>query len=284
MLSAFSGSLIVIDWVDPQAELAWIEQHAGRVAIRRFALAPGIRYISLMASLQTGHKRHTPIQLAQGVQAEFGLASALFALAVGWALWRPRRLSLSLAALLGLLWALLLRFFRDPERTPDSNARYVVLSPADGRIVGIQPVHEPRFVAGDALKISIFMSILDVHVNRAPLAGTVRLVEHVPGRFLQAHRSEASLVNEHNWIGMEGPYGRVLVNQIAGIMARRIVCWVTPGQDVSQGERLGIIKFGSRVEVFLPITAEASIREGEQVYAGKTVIARLASAAPADHP
>ncbi len=231
-----------------------------------------------------GHQRSETkralIRLAQGVQAEVGLASALFALAAVWAIARPRRVSVSLAGLAGVLWALFVRFFRDPVRVPDAIEPDVVLSPADGRIVGIETVHEPRFVGGDALKISIFMSVLDVHVNRAPLAGTVRLVEHVPGRFLQAHREEASLVNEHNWIGLQGPYGRVLVNQIAGIMARRIVCWVTPGQSVSRGERLGIIKFGSRVEVYLPITAAASITEGEQVYAGKTVIARLASAVP----
>ncbi len=236
-----------------------------------------------MEHLRSNRSR-TPIRLAQGVQAEFGLASALFALAAAWAIVRPRLVSISLAGLLGLLWALLLRFFRDPERAPDLDEPDTVLSPADGRVVEIEPVHEPRFLTGDALKISIFMSLLDVHVNRAPLAGTVRLVEHVPGQFLQAHRKEASLVNEHNWIGLEGPYGRVLVNQIAGIMARRIVCWAVPGQTLSQGERLGLIKFGSRVEVYLPITATASIKEGEQVYAGKTVIAQLASAIPSDHP
>lgn len=203
------------------------------------------------------------------------MASGLFLASLAMAIVVPRLLTILLAIALAAVLGLVVHFFRDPERAPDSAEPGAVISPADGRVVEITRAAEARFVQGDTLKISIFMSILDVHVNRAPLPGSVALVEHVPGRFLQAHRPESALVNEHNWIGIEGPYGRLLVNQIAGIMARRIVCWASPGQTLARGERLGMIKLGSRVEVYLPPTAVAAIAEGDHVYAGKTVIARL---------
>jgi len=144
-------------------------------------------------------------------------------------------------------------------------------------VIEVERVHEPRFLAGPALKVGIFMSLFDVHVNRAPLDGRVALVQHVEGQFRQAFRPEAAQVNEHNLIGLESRYGRVLVNQIAGILARRIVCWVELGQTLRAGERLGVIKFGSRVEVYLPPEAAAAVAVGEQVYAGRTVIAHYAA-------
>lgn len=214
-------------------------------------------------------------QMARGAARELAAFTGLLLLAIGLAAIWPHPIAIALACLLAVVWALALHFYRDPERTPDSVELGAVLSPADGRIVEIQREPEERFMHGEALKISIFMSVLDVHVNRAPLQGSVVLVEHVPGRFLRAHLPEAALLNEHNWIGLEGPHGRLLVNQIAGIMARRIVCWASPGQTLTRGERLGMIKLGSRVEVYLPPTATAAIKKGDQVYAGKTVIARL---------
>jgi phosphatidylserine decarboxylase len=220
-------------------------------------------------------RRVWPVQIARGAWREIAWASAVLGVTLAAGIVWPGAFTILLAVLAAFAWLLVLRFFRDPERVPDSSEPEVVLSAADGRVVEIERVHEPRFLGGEALKIGVFMSILDVHVNRAPVAGVIALVEHVPGRFLQAHRREAALVNEHNWLGLQAPWGRVLVNQIAGIMARRIVCWVAPGQALGRGERLGMIKLGSRVEVYLPVTAVAAITEGEQVYAGKTVIARL---------
>jgi phosphatidylserine decarboxylase len=177
------------------------------------------------------------------------------------------------AALLSALFALLLYFFRDPTRTPPAG-QGLFLAPADGRVVDVRQVHEPRFLEGEGLKVSIFMSLLDVHVNRAPVEGQVALVEHVPGQFLPAFRPEASQVNEHNLVGLDSRYGKVLVNQIAGIMARRIVCWVQTGQKLQPGRRLGVIKFGSRVDLYLPLGAEPVVQVGDQARAGVTVVAR----------
>ena len=177
------------------------------------------------------------------------------------------------AGLLTTLFALLLYFFRDPERT-SAAGEGVFLAPADGQVVEVKQVHEPRFLQGEGLKISIFMSLLDVHVNRVPVEGQVVLVEHVPGQFLQAFRPEASEVNEHNLVGLESRHGRVLVKQVAGIMARRVVCWVRPGQKVQAGDRLGVVKFGSRVDLYLPPGAASAVRVGDRARAGVTVIAR----------
>jgi len=190
-------------------------------------------------------------------------------LAVIW----PGYITFTLAGLLAALFALLLYFFRDPERTPPVGEG-LFLAPADGRVVEMQRVYEPRFLREEALKISIFMSLLDVHVNRTPVEGQVALVEHVPGRFLQAFRPEASEANEHNLIGLESQYGKILVRQVAGILARRVVCWVQPGQSLQAGERLGVIKFGSRVDLYLPPGAEPIVQVGDRACAGVTAIAR----------
>jgi phosphatidylserine decarboxylase len=185
----------------------------------------------------------------------------------------PGPLTFLLAGLLAVLSAFLLYFFRDPRRTPPPGEG-LILAPADGEVMEVHYTHEPRFLQDEGLRISIFMSIFDVHVNRAPVEADVTWVEHVPGQFLQAFRPEACDVNEHNLIGMESPHGRVLVKQIAGILARRIVCWVHPGQRLQAGERLGIIKLGSRVDLYLPSEAEPAVQVGDQTYAGITVIAR----------
>jgi len=177
------------------------------------------------------------------------------------------------AGLLTASFALLLSCFRDPARSSPAGEG-VFLAPADGRVVEVKQVREPRFLQGEGLKIGIFMSLLDVHVNRVPVEGQVALVEHVPGQFLQAFRPEASEVNEHNLVGLESRHGRVLVKQVAGIMARRVVCWVRPGQKVQAGDRLGVGKFGSRVDVFLPPGAASVVQVGDRARGGVTVIAR----------
>ena len=204
---------------------------------------------------------------------ELGLASAvLLGTAAAWAAGRAPWL-LGLLALAFTLWCGLLFFFRDPERdvSPEPGAFF---APADGRVLNVEQVSETTYLRSPALKVSIFLSVLDIHVNRAPMAGEVELVRHVPGSFLRAFDRKASHANEHNLIGISDGSTRVLVKQIAGVLARRIVCWLSPGERLKAGQRIGMIKFGSRVELFLPVDSEVVIRPGDRVRAGATVIAR----------
>lgn len=163
-------------------------------------------------------------------------------------------------------------FFRDPDRTapPGEN---VFVSPADGKIILVQKVFEDRFLKAETRMISIFMSPLDVHVNRSPCDGTVESVIHTPGKFLSAFKQEASLQNENIAVILGTRYGRVLVRQVAGFVARRAVCRVAPGAFLKKGERYGIIKFSSRLDIFLPETADIAVALGDRVRAGETVLA-----------
>lgn len=176
----------------------------------------------------------------------------------------------------GALTALVLWFFRDPERTPAGGERDVV-APADGRVLWVRNVEEPRFLGGPAVGVSIFLSIFDVHINRAPVAGRVAYQEHVPGRFEAAWKERVEERNERAYTGLEGPDYRVLVVQIAGLVARRIVTWARPDQILSRGERFGLIKFGSCTQVYLPPGTEITVRPGQRVLGGQTVIGRLPS-------
>ncbi len=168
----------------------------------------------------------------------------------------------------------LLVFFRNPERTGPRGDR-VVLAPADGRIVSVVETDEPAFLHGRALRVSTFMSVFDVHVNRYPISGTVAYRHYNAGQFLHAAADKASLDNEQSSIGLEGPHGAVLVRQIAGLIARRIVTDAKVGDRATQGARLGMIRFGSRVDVYLPLAAHATprVRVGDRVAAGATVLA-----------
>lgn len=165
-------------------------------------------------------------------------------------------------------------FFRDPERTGERGDD-VVISPADGRVVMIAEVDEPAFLHGRALRISIFMNVFNVHVNRYPVSGTVKYVHYNPGKFLNAAVEKASLENEQMSVGLEHGGVRILVRQIAGLIARRIVTYSREGETVSQGDRMGIIRFGSRVDVFLPPGTPAEVTEGQTTFAGTTPLARL---------
>jgi phosphatidylserine decarboxylase len=218
-------------------------------------------------------RRAFPLRLARGAEKELIAAGVPLVLAVAAAILWPGLVTFLLAGLLIALFALLLYFFRDPQRIPPAGEG-LFLAPADGQVVEVKRVHEPRFLRGEGLKIGIFMSLLDVHVNRAPVEGQVALTEHVPGQFLQAFRPEASEVNEHNLVGLRSRYGRVLIKQVAGILARRVVCWVGTEQRLQAGERLGVIKFGSRVEVYLPPGAEPVVLVGNRTRAGVTAVAR----------
>ena len=184
-----------------------------------------------------------------------------------------RILLMAAAALLAVLTLFSLYFFRDPERkTPDGDN--LVISPADGRVLGVEKVETTEYLDGPAEKCSIFMNVFDVHVNRAPATGVVGYCNYRPGKFFNASLDKASEGNEAMSVGIETQeHGKLLVRQIAGLIARRIVCRVKPGDSLARGERFGMIRFGSRLEVFLPPGAEWKVRSGDIVRAGETILA-----------
>lgn len=199
-------------------------------------------------------------------------AVAAFALALArrsWALWL-----LALCVTVIALWVAY--FFRDPERTGERGS-HLVIAPADGKLIMITEVDEPSFIGGRATRLSIFMNVFNVHVNRYPVGGTVRYLHYNPGKFLNAERERASLENEQSSIGIESGSNKILVRQVAGLIARRIVTYGREGEHVRQGDRMGLIKFGSRVDVFMPTSAKLRVRLGALTTAGTTVLAELAS-------
>jgi phosphatidylserine decarboxylase len=165
-------------------------------------------------------------------------------------------------------------FFRDPERVGERGER-LVIAPADGKVVMISEVDEPTFMKSRAIRISIFMNVFNVHVNRYPVSGVVRFVERKAGRFLNAASEESSLENEQTSIGLEAGSNHILVRQIAGLIARRIITDAKEGDHVRQGDRMGLIRFGSRVDVFLPVSAKVRLKVGTTTFAGVTVIGEL---------
>ena len=175
-----------------------------------------------------------------------------------------------------LLWTVLavwvVAFFRDPERTWARGERLVV-SPADGKVVSVVEVDEPSFFHGRAQRVSIFMNVFDCHVNRYPTDGTVAYRHYNPGEFGHAAAEKSSLSNEQSSVGLATSRGKVLVRQIAGLVARRIVTDHTVGTVVHQGERLGMIRFGSRVDLFLPIGTRLLVHVGDTTRVGVTVVA-----------
>jgi phosphatidylserine decarboxylase len=169
-------------------------------------------------------------------------------------------------------------FYRDPDRALPEGAGSAggtgkdnfFVSPADGRVVEIGPVEHP--FTGPSIKIGIFMNAFSVHVNRAPCQGTVEYLEYVPGKKIAAFAPKASEVNERHYVGLRTPYGPVLLVQIAGLIARRIVCRVRRGDELSAGERYGMIKLGSKVDIYLPTDVKLSIKLGDKGYAGKSTL------------
>ncbi|OLC48582.1 MAG: phosphatidylserine decarboxylase [Acidobacteria bacterium 13_1_40CM_2_64_6] len=165
-------------------------------------------------------------------------------------------------------------FFRDPERVPPTEV-HAVLAPADGRVIHAGPALKESAPPGEWQQISIFLSPVDVHVNRIPVSGRVTSVSYIPGRFLPAYRHDAGSANERSEIWIDHDGQTVVVRQVVGILARRVVCRVEKGADVRSGERFGIMKFGSRMDVFVPMTATMTVKVGDIVRAGETVIALL---------
>jgi phosphatidylserine decarboxylase len=183
-------------------------------------------------------------------------------------IWFPYGVPLPAALLAFVLW-----FFRDPARVSDAPEN-ALISPADGRVVEIATVDEPELVGGPALKIAIFMSVFDVHVNRMPCDARIKWVRRLPGKFLNALRPDASIENERCLVALDASRGPVLLKLVAGLVARRIVCRLKPEEGLQRGQRLGMIKFGSRVEMFLPAGGgfDVAVRLGRKVRAGETVM------------
>ncbi|VFR77332.1 Phosphatidylserine decarboxylase [plant metagenome] len=200
---------------------------------------------------------------------------ALAVLASFWTAWA--------AIPLWIIAIFVLQFFRDPPRlAPDSTT--AVLSPADGRIVAVEHVRDP-YADRDALKISVFMNVFNVHSNRAPVDGTVTHVQYFPGRFFNAALDKASLENERNAMVIHTPDSHVVTaTQVAGLVAKRILCYVQPGDVLARGQRYGFIRFGSRVDVYLPPASRPRVALGDKVSATSTVLADLAPAAAATAP
>ena len=180
---------------------------------------------------------------------------------------------LKLALALAGLAAFMAFFFRDPERAAPALPG-AILAPADGRVVDVRATGEDPFV-GASQTVSIFLSPLDVHINRTPLAGLIVDVQYRPGAKMAAYRPEASEQNERTVIAIQGESGRVVVRQIAGVLARRIVCRVKPGDKLAAGERFGLIKFGSRTDLVVPAAVRLRVQKGDRVRGGETVVGVL---------
>lgn len=165
-----------------------------------------------------------------------------------------------------------LQFFRDPERVPPADVD-AVISPADGRIVAVEKVRDPH-LERDALKISVFMNVFNVHSNKSPVDGEIKGHWYTPGSFVNADLDKASVENERNALWIQTARGDVTCIQIAGLIARRILCYVRTGDQLVRGQRYGFIRFGSRVDVYLPTTARAEVSIGQKVTGGRTILAR----------
>lgn len=180
-----------------------------------------------------------------------------------------------LSLLAGLLTLFVIYFFRDPKRD-FAWEENVIVAPADGRIVSIDTVANHPFVEGDVIKVAIFLSVFDVHINRVPADGVIDFVKYVPGKFFAANMDKASEENEHTEIGMTTTGGeKIVFKQIAGLIARRIVCRLDEGDKVLAGSRFGLIRFGSRTELYLPVKSRLLVKAGDRVKGARSVIGYL---------
>ncbi len=194
-----------------------------------------------------------------------------FAIISTWLLWLS---CYKFAIAMGVLTLFCLFFFRNPERSVKED-KDLVLAPADGKVMEINKVWEEQYLEAETIQLRIFLSLFNVHVNRSPMAGTVEWVNKKGGIFLPAFKKEAGNKNARNYVGLISEYGKVLVVQITGIIARRIVCWVNPGDAMGAGERFGLIRFGSCTELYLPLEAEILVVPGQKVKGGETIVARF---------
>jgi phosphatidylserine decarboxylase len=235
-------------WFRPEDDpFAW----RGRLRLARYGLAELIAFSGLFAALLS--------------------VFAWLAVALHPVFWLP-------AAVCGGLWLFVISFFRDPERVPPVDAD-AVISPADGTVTHVEEVDDPDFPAGRAFRVSIFLSVFNVHVNRAPRPGRVAALRYYPGAFLDARHGECAVRNEQFWTDFtDARTGQLVrVKQVAGAIARRIVCWLRDGDEVSAGERYGMIKFGSRTDVLVPAGTErdVAVKVGDAVRGGRTILFRV---------
>jgi len=166
-------------------------------------------------------------------------------------------------------------FFRNPSRVVPMGPR-LVLAPGDGKVIAIEEEFEPRFIKDRSIRLTIFLNVFDVHINRIPCEGVVEEVQYQPGLFLVASRPDATLRNEQNALMIRTVEGaKVLCVQVAGLIARRIVCWISPGDRAVRGERFGLIRFGSRMDTFLPIGTVINVAVGDRVKGGETILGEL---------
>lgn len=179
-----------------------------------------------------------------------------------------------LSILTGVLFLFHFFFFRDPNRNVPEG-KEVIISPADGKIIKISEVEENKYIHGKAIMVSIFMSIFNVHVNRIPISGKVEFLEHKAGEYKAAFTDSSSELNEQSLIGIKTLQTKILFKQIAGIIARRIINNLKTGDEVKSGERFGMIKYGSRLDLFLPLSSKINVRINEKVKAGETIISKL---------
>jgi phosphatidylserine decarboxylase len=207
----------------------------------------------------------------EGIPTVLGLL-AISILLLGFGLSFDFVLIVLLAALFFLFSAFSIYFFRDPIRTPPSGEN-VVASPCDGKVIEIEEMIESEFVEGKALKISIFMSVFNVHVNYVPFAGKVDYMRYNRGQFFRADNPKASMHNVSITTGLLTEHGKLAFKQVTGMVARRLVNHLRMGDEVATGQKFGIIKFGSRMDIFLPLNAEPAVKIGDKVRAGETIIA-----------
>ena len=177
--------------------------------------------------------------------------------------------------IVAVLFAYLLYFFRDPERHPPADPAAIVAG-ADGTVMSVVTVNEPEFLKTEAVRISIFLSLIDVHVNRSPIAGKVEFANYYPGTRYFTFQEKSSEFNQHSSIFIRGPKTSCVVRQIVGPVARRVVYWLNVGQELNKGDRIGMMKFGSRLDLYFPkADVDVVVQKGEKVRAGETVVARL---------
>ncbi|MEA3461260.1 MAG: phosphatidylserine decarboxylase family protein [Bacteroidota bacterium] len=198
--------------------------------------------------------------------------SLLLALVILTALFLPYQLNYLSSATSLLVLILVLRFFRVPNRRPFLDDRSII-APSDGKVVVVEKIHQEEYLNEPCMQVSIFMSIHDVHINYYPVSGKISYYKYHSGRYLVARHPKSSVLNERSSVGFETPHGRLLVRQIAGYVARRICCYAKEGARARQGNEMGFIKFGSRLDLFLPLDAHIMVEPGQRVIGGLSPIA-----------
>jgi phosphatidylserine decarboxylase len=211
--------------------------------------------------------QHASIIALEGIPVA---AAAISLAAVFWVLGWHKAAAVATVLSVFVLW-----FFRNPERIPPREPN-LVIAPADGKVIFVGEVDEERYLGRRMLKVSIFMNVFNVHVNRMPETGTITEIRYNPGKYVNASFDKASLDNEQNALVMKTDDGvEIAFVQIAGLVARRIVCWVKPGDRLERGERFGLIMFGSRVDIYMPAGTDPKIKAGDKTVAGETSIGAL---------